>query len=245
MASSKLSIFKVKLQCDTSWDSIIGSVLQMDSEDLHCVVNEQSKDYIGGYYLISVTQNQKIYNFKADKFETITVKKQNVVKFDIFIHLGKMLLWGSKRSADILITAFLQAANNQLVVDSSKIEYIQKARTAMSEIVIAYLPQSVFLQNIGKALCEIARLDQFPDLIDIDIVGVLGAVRPSAQLAVLLLLCFQAMQQFLKRRDKGQAAVAGLRLCAILLDDLALAINGYLRDRMTNGDRLFLEVDSV
>lgn len=125
MASSKLSIFKVKLQCDTSWDSIIGSVLQMDSEDLHCVVNEQSKDYIGGYYLISVTQNQKIYNFKADKFETITVKKQNVVKFDIFIHLGKMLLWGSKRSADILITAFLQAANNQLVVDSSKIEYIQ------------------------------------------------------------------------------------------------------------------------
>ena len=115
----------------------------------------------------------------------------------------------------------------------------------MSEIVIAYLPQSVFLQNIGKALCEIARLDQFPDLIDIDIVGVLGAVRPSAQLAVLLLLCFQAVQQFLKRRDKGQAAVAGLRLCAILLDDLALAINGYLRDRMTNGDRLFLEVDSV
>lgn len=125
MASSKLSVFKVKLQGDTSWDSIIGSVLQMDSEDLHCVVNEQSKDYIGGYYLISVTQNQKIYNFKADKFETITVKKQNVVKFDIFIHLGKMLLWGSKRSADILITAFLQAANNQLVVDSSKIEYIQ------------------------------------------------------------------------------------------------------------------------
>lgn len=53
------------------------------------------------------------------------------------------------------------------------------------------------------------------------------------------------MQQFFKRRDKRQTAVAGLRLCAILLDDLALAINGYLRDRMTNGDRLFLEVDSV
>ncbi len=115
----------------------------------------------------------------------------------------------------------------------------------MSEIVIAYLPQSVFLQNIGKVLCEISRLDQLLDLIDIDIVGVLGAVRPSAQLAVLLLLCFQAVQQFLKRRDKGQTAVTGFRLCAILLDDLALAVNGYLRDRMTNGDRLFLEVDSV
>ena len=115
----------------------------------------------------------------------------------------------------------------------------------MLEIVIAYLPQSVFLQNIGKALCEIARLDQFPDLIDIDIVSVLGAVRPSAQLAVLLLLCFQAMQQFLKRWDKGQTAVAGLRLCAILLDDLALAINGYLRDRMTNGDCFLFEINRI
>ena len=62
---------------------------------------------------------------------------------------------------------------------------------------------------------------------------------------IQLLLCFQTVQQFLKRRHKRQAAIAGLRLCAILLDDLALAINGYLRDRMTNGDRLFLEVDSV
>ncbi len=115
----------------------------------------------------------------------------------------------------------------------------------MPQIVKTDLPQSVFLQNIGKALCEIARLDQFPDLIDIDIVSVLGAVRPSAQLAVLLLLCFQTVQQFFKRRDKRQTAVAGFRLCPILLDDLALAINGYLRDRMTNGDRLFLEVDSV
>ena len=122
---------------------------------------------------------------------------------------------------------------------------IQKARTAMSEIVIAYLPHTVLLQDQREMLRDIAGFHKLTDFIDIDIVGVLGAVRPSAQLAVLLLLCFQAMQQFLKRRDKGQAAVAGLRLCAILLDDLALAINGYLRDRMTNGDRLFLEVDSV
>ena len=50
----------------------------------------------------------------------------------------------------------------------------------MLEIVIAYLPQSVFLQNIGKALCEIARLDQFPDLIDIDITGVFFAIGTPA-----------------------------------------------------------------
>lgn len=125
MASSKLSIFKVKLQEGISWDSIIGSVLQMDSEDLHCVISEQSKDYIGGYYLISIAHNQKIYNFEDSKFETITIKKQNIVKFDIFILSEKMLLWGNKRSSDMLITTFMQASNNQLIVDSNKVEYIQ------------------------------------------------------------------------------------------------------------------------
>lgn len=125
MASSKLSIFKVKLQGGVSWDSIIGSVLQMDSEDLHCVISEQSKDYIGGYYLISIAHNQKIYNFEDSKFETITIKKQNIVKFDIFILSEKILLWGNKRSSDMLITAFMQASNNQLIVDSNKVEYIQ------------------------------------------------------------------------------------------------------------------------
>ena len=85
MASNRLSAFKIKLQGDLSWDSIIENVLQMDSEDLHCVISEQSKDYIGGYYLISVVQNQKIYNFEDSKFETISIKKQNIVKFDIFI----------------------------------------------------------------------------------------------------------------------------------------------------------------
>ena len=125
MASNRLSAFKIKLQGDLSWDSIIENVLQMDSEDLHCVISEQSKDYIGGYYLISVVQNQKIYNFEDSKFETISIKKQNIVKFDIFILSGKMLLWGNKRSSDILITTFVQASHNQLIVDNNKAEYIQ------------------------------------------------------------------------------------------------------------------------
>lgn len=125
MASSKLSIFKVKLQGDMSWDSIISTVLQMNSKDLHCVINEQNSNYIGGYYFISIAQNQSIYNFEDSKFETITINKQNIVKFDIFILSGKMLLWGNKRSSDILITTFMQAACNQLIVDSNKFEYLQ------------------------------------------------------------------------------------------------------------------------
>ena len=50
----------------------------------------------------------------------------------------------------------------------------------MSEIVIAYLPQSVFLQNIGKVLCEISGLHKFTDLVDIDITGVIFAIGTPA-----------------------------------------------------------------
>lgn len=115
----------------------------------------------------------------------------------------------------------------------------------MPQIVKTDLPQSVLLQNQRKMLCDITGFHELTDLVDIDITGVFFAIGTPAQFLIQLLLRFQTVQQFFKRRDKGQTAVAGLCLCAILLDDLALAINGYLRDRMTNGDRLFLEVDSV
>lgn len=125
MASSKLSIFNVKLQENMSWNLIISNVLQMDSADLHCVISEQSQNYIGGYYLISTLQNQKVYNFESNKFETITMKKQHIVKFDIFTFSKKLLLWGSKRCVDMVITTLVQASHNQITIDSNKIEYIQ------------------------------------------------------------------------------------------------------------------------
>ena len=109
----------------------------------------------------------------------------------------------------------------------------------------ANLPHTVLLQNQRKMLCEISGLHKFTDLVDIDITGVFFAIGTPAQFLIQLLLRFQTVQQFFKRRDKRQTAVAGFRLCPILLDDFAFAIYGRLRDRMTNGDRLFLEVDSV
>ena len=98
---------------------------------------------------------------------------------------------------------------------------VQQACTAMPQIMKANLPHTVLLQDQREMLRDIAGFHKLTDFIDIDIVGVLGAVRPSAQLAVLLLLCFQTVQQFFKRWDKRQTAVAGFRLCPILLDDLA------------------------
>lgn len=115
----------------------------------------------------------------------------------------------------------------------------------MLEIVKTDLPQSVLLQNQRKMLCDITGFHELTDLVDIDITGVFFAIGTPAQFLIQLLLRFQTVQQFFKRRDKRQTAVAGFRLCPILLDDFAFAIYGRLRDRMTNGDRLFLEVDSV
>ena len=115
----------------------------------------------------------------------------------------------------------------------------------MPQIVKTDLPQSVLLQNQRKMLCDITGFHELTDLVDIDITGVFFAIGTPAQFLIQLLLCFQTVQQFFKRRDKRQTAVAGFRLCPILLDDLAFAIYGRLRDRMTNGDRLFLEDDSV
>ena len=62
---------------------------------------------------------------------------------------------------------------------------------------------------------------------------------------IQLLLCFQTVQQFFKRRDKRQTAVAGFRLCPILLNNLAFAVYGRLRDGIPDGDRFPFEVDRV
>ena len=93
----------------------------------------------------------------------------------------------------------------------------------MTKIVKTDLPHTVLLQDQREMLCDIAGLHKLTDFIDIDITGKLPAIRFSAQLSVKLLLRFQTVRQFLKRRHKRQAAIAGLRLCAILLDDFALA----------------------
>ena len=94
-------------------------------------------------------------------------------------------------------------------------------------------------------LCDIAGLHEFTDFIDIDIISKLPAIRFSAQLSVQLLFRFQAVQQFLKRRNKRQTAVAGLCLCSVLLNDLALAVYCRLRNGVPNRNGLFLEVDGV
>lgn len=123
MASSKLTILKTKFQGKTQWNSVIGNILQMDSDDSHCIINEQNENYIGGYYLTFSMQNQTFFNIEKNKFETIPIKKQNVVKFDIFVLSERILLWGNKKTSDLFITSLTQASGNKLIIDSNNAEF--------------------------------------------------------------------------------------------------------------------------
>lgn len=115
----------------------------------------------------------------------------------------------------------------------------------MTKIMETDLPHTVLLQDQREMLCDISGLHKLTDFIDIDIIDKLPAIRFPAQLSVQLLFCFQTMQQFLKWRHKRQATIAGLCLCPVLLNDLALAVYGRLRNGVSNRNGLFLEVDGI
>lgn len=119
MASNKLSVIKFKSMKSIRWNKIIDKVISTDSEDVRCIVNEQSDDYIGGYFLFSSLYNQTVYNIEENKFESIPTTKQNIIKFDIFVLTGRMLLWGNKKAADIFVTTLEQASDNKLIIEYS------------------------------------------------------------------------------------------------------------------------------
>ena len=101
---------------------------------------------------------------------------------------------------------------------------IQQARATVSEIVNAYPAHTVLLQHAREMLRDISRFHKLPDVIDVDIFRVFLAIRTAAQSAVLFLLGFQVVQQFLKRRDKRRRPIAGFGLDAIFFDDGAFPV---------------------
>ena len=60
----------------------------------------------------------------------------------------------------------------------------------VTEVMEAYPPHAVVLQEVGKARREIAALDALPQGIDADVIQITRAVAPAADLAVFRLLCF-------------------------------------------------------
>lgn len=130
--SSRLSILRSYLKDDMSWNSVFENLTLLDSEDFRCIINEQNEKYICGYYVAFSMQHQTSYNLEENKFETIEIKKQNIVKFDISVDTKRVLLWGNKRAADIFLTSLSQAANNKIVLENFEINFknaIKKMQT--------------------------------------------------------------------------------------------------------------------
>ena len=96
MATQKLSTYYIRLNNNFSWNDIIEKIIFANTEKSYCKINEQSDNYIGGCYIYESLQNQTIYNIIKNEFETIKTTKQNIVKFDMFLLNGILLLWGKK-----------------------------------------------------------------------------------------------------------------------------------------------------
>ena len=123
MASQKLSTYTIKLKGKISWNDIFDTVLSSNSEQSYCNISEQGDSYIGGCYIFESIHNQTIYNIAENKFETITVPKQNIVKFDIFVNNNTLFLWGNKKAAALFITTLEQAAHNTLIIDYNQTDF--------------------------------------------------------------------------------------------------------------------------
>lgn len=117
MSSQKLSVYTIKASKGMTWNAVIKELLNRSNEQERCIISEQSDAYIGGCYLLETIHNQTQYNVDENRFESVPIKRLNVMKFDVFIENGTLLLWGGKKIASAFLTALDTASKNQLIID--------------------------------------------------------------------------------------------------------------------------------
>jgi len=162
MASQKLSTYTIQLKENSSWNNIFDAVLSLNSEQSYCIINEQGDSYIGGCYIFESIHNQTIYNIAESKFETMTVSKQNIVKFDIFVKNNMLFLWGNKKAATIFITTLEQAANNSLIIDYNQTDFKLMLNRLISDRSVSFSKMKitdVIIDNGIIANCSVNLLN--------------------------------------------------------------------------------------
>lgn len=138
MASQKLSTYTIHLKGNASWNTIFDTILSLNSEQSYCIVNEQGNAYIGGCYIFESMQNQTVYNIAENRFENISVSKQNIVKFDIFEKNSTLFLWGNKKAAALFITTIEQAAQNTLIIDYNQTDFKMMLNRLMNDSSVSF-----------------------------------------------------------------------------------------------------------
>ena len=121
MSALKLSVYNLHLKGGVLWNDVVSAMIEANSDVSHCIINEQSDIYIGGYYIFETLQNHTQYNVDRNCFETVQIKCQNLIKFDLYIEKCVMFLWGSKRVASVFITLLEQSAQANIIIDLKQI----------------------------------------------------------------------------------------------------------------------------
>lgn len=123
MASQKLSVFSISLKPGISWNSILQNLLSNTADTEHHIISEQSGDYIGGCYVVQAKHNQLRYNIFEQRFESILIDKQHVLRYDIFTQNGTVMLWGNHKVSSLFITALTLAANNLAIIENNDSDF--------------------------------------------------------------------------------------------------------------------------
>ena len=123
MASQKLSVFSISLKPGISWNTVIQNLLSNAMEDEHYLISEQSSDYIGGCYVMQAKHNQIRYNVNNQRFESVLIDRQHVLRYDIFPHNGSMMVWGSHKLSSLFITALTLASDNLAIIENRDIDF--------------------------------------------------------------------------------------------------------------------------
>lgn len=158
MATQKLSTYHIQLNNGGSWNDIIEKILLSNTEKSYCNINEQGENYIGGCYIYESLQNQTIYNITENKFETITVPKQNIVKFDMFLLNNTLFLWGNKKAAALFITMLEQASHNSLIIDYNETDFKVMLKRLMKDSTVTFSKMKIVdivIENGIVANCSV------------------------------------------------------------------------------------------
>lgn len=208
MAMQKLSTYTVKLKESTTWDNIFDTILSFNSKQSHCIINEQGTTYIGGCYIYESMQNETIYNITENKFETITIPKQNVVKFDIFTNNNTMFLWGNKKAAIPFITTLEQSSNNSIVINYNETDFKAMIKRLMIDSSVSFTRMKIadiIIDNGIVANCSVnlANHDNATNLVNkyIDSIAQISAIIGKEMQPVSITLYSSGSVVVFKDRD--------------------------------------------
>lgn len=138
MPTQKLSTYSIKLKEEANWNDIVDAIISVNTEKSYCMINEQGDSYIGGCYIFESLQNQTVYNIEENKFEIVTIPKQNVVKFDAFLNNNTLFLWGSKKAATLFITTMEQASRHTIIVEQNSADLKLMLSRLMKDASVSY-----------------------------------------------------------------------------------------------------------